>query len=192
MIRGDRVCLRSISAADHARLAELKQDLDVELLGGGAPPAPRSVEQLVAELAARAADPDQFSFGIEVDGRLIGDCGLFAINRVDGTARLGIGIGDPACWGQGLGRDATNTLVRYAFTIQNVRKVWLDVLATNERAIRTYLSVGFSQEGVQVEQVWNAGRYVDLVLMGLRREDWLARTTPRRGPRHLNVTDDTD
>jgi RimJ/RimL family protein N-acetyltransferase len=190
MIPGDRIRLRALQPADYVRMAEFKNDVEFELLGGGSPPRPHTEADVRAAFES-GREPDSFSFAIELDGRLIGDCGLFHLNRVDGTAELGIGIGDRECWGLGYGRDAVATLVRYAFTLQNLRKVWLTVNADNERAIRCYHAVGFAEEGRQRQQVWSGGQYLDLVLMGLLRDEWLTYSKPARRPRHLNVTDDS-
>ena len=56
--------------------------------------------------------------------------------------------------------------------MQNLRKLWLEVHGSNERAIRSYRAVGFVEEGRQREQVWSGGRYEDTVLMGLFRSDF--------------------
>ena len=83
------------------------------------------------------------------------------------TAELGITIGEREYWGRGYGRDAVRVLIEYGFRIRNLRKIWLTVHANNPRAIRSYESVGFVEEGRQRAQVWSDGEYVDLVYMGL-------------------------
>jgi RimJ/RimL family protein N-acetyltransferase len=172
MLVGKLVTLRALTAADLPRLTEFKNDVEFELLGGGDPPRPRTlplVEQFFAELAK---DKDSPTFAIEADGIFIGDCGLHHVNRNDGTAEVGIGIGDRAYWGRGYGREALRMLVDYGFRMQNMRKLWLEVHGSNERAIRSYRAVGFVEEGRQREQTWSGGRYEDLVLMGLFRTDF--------------------
>ena len=56
-------------------------------------------------------------------------------------------------------------LLDYAFRIRNLRRVWLEVHAANERAIRAYKACGFVEEGRMRGHVWLAGRYVDNVIM---------------------------
>ena len=63
-------------------------------------------------------------------------------------------------------------LLDYAFRIRNFRRVWLEVHAANERAIRSYKACGFVEEGRMRGHVWLAGRYVDKVIMGVMREEW--------------------
>ena len=59
--------------------------------------------------------------------------------------------------------------------MHNLRKIWLETLGDNERAIRSYQAVGFVQEGRQVEHAWSGGKYVDVVLMALFAADFTKR-----------------
>ena len=83
-----------------------------------------------------------------------------------------IGIGDKAYWGRGYGRDALRTLLDYAFRLRNFRRVHLTVNSTNERAMRAYRACGFVEEGRLRQHVWSDGCYIDLVHMGLLRDEW--------------------
>ena len=172
MLFGKLVTLRAITEADLPRLTEFKNDVETELLGGGDPPRPRTLAVVQQFFQEQSKDRESPNFAIEADGRFIGDCGLFHIDRLAGTAELGITIGDRAYWGRGFGREALTLLVDYGFRLQNLRKLWLEVHGSNERAIRSYRAVGFVEEGRQREQVWAGGRYEDLVMMGLFRSDF--------------------
>lgn len=174
MLRGEKVTLRGATREDLPRIWQFQNDLAVELAGGGDPPEPQSLERLCAEFDRAAANGgrDGADFAIEADGKLIGRCGLMAIDATHRTAMLGIGIGDRAYWGRGYGREAVRLLVDYAFRYRNLRRVWLWVHADNERAIRAYLACGFREEGRLREHVWSNGRYVDAVHMGVLRDEW--------------------
>ena len=167
MLKGDLVTLRAIEPGDHPVLAAYVNDLQVELLGGGDPPTPRSVASIESFWKQRAEDRGAIDFAIAVGEKLIGQCGLVQHDPVAQTAELGITIGEREYWGRGYGRDAVRLLIEYGFRIRNLRKIWLTVHATNARAIRSYESVGFVEEGRQRAQVWSDGEYVDLVYMGL-------------------------
>ncbi len=174
MLRGEKVTLRSIARDDLPRLWRFNNDLAFELAGGGDPPMPQALERLQADFDREAAKGgrDGATFAIEADGVCIGVCGLSNVNETARTAELGIGIGDPAYWGRGYGREAVGLLLDYAFRLRNFRRVWLEVHADNERGIRAYRSCGFVEEGRMREHVWLAGRYVDNVIMGVLREEW--------------------
>ncbi|HLZ68356.1 MAG TPA: GNAT family protein [Dehalococcoidia bacterium] len=174
MLRGEKVVLRSLEREDLPAQWAWNNDLETEVAGGGDPPMPQPLARLQADFDREAAKGgrDDANFAIETEGKLIGACGLFNWNAADRTCELGIGIGDKAYWGRGYGRDAVRTLVEYAFRYRNQRKVFLRVWGNNERGIRSYRSVGFVEEGRLREHVWSAGRYVDLVYMGVLRSEW--------------------
>lgn len=174
MLRGERVILRGVRQDDLPRLWEFNNDLEVELAGGGDPPMPQAIERLQAEFEREWAKGgrDGAKFAIEVDGKLIGQCGLFDFNDTSRTACLGITIGDKEYWSQGYGRESVTLLLEYAFRYRNFRRVWLWVHADNERAIRAYQACGFIEEGRLREHMFSNGRYVDAVYMGVLRRDW--------------------
>jgi len=174
MLVGKLVTLRAFAEADLPRLTEFKNDVEFELLGGGDPPRPRPLWLVREYFLDRAKDKDSQNFAIEADGVFIGDCGLFNVDPRSRTAEVGIGIGDRAYWSRGYGRDALTLLVDYGFRMQNLRKLWLNVQGSNERAIRCYRAVGFVEEGQLRDQAWSGGRYEDIVLMGLFASDFQA------------------
>lgn len=177
MLRGEKVTLRALRRDDLPRQCEFNNDVEIELLGGGDIPEPQSLERLEAQFDdnVRQSERNGASFAIEADERFIGSCGFFHFDLSAGTAELGIGIGDRAYWGKGYGRDAVRVLLDYGFRLRNLRKIWLTVNGNNPRAIRAYLACGFREEGRQRAQVWNDGGYVDLVFMGVLRDEWQAR-----------------
>jgi len=174
MLRGEKVTLRAVEREDVETLWRFWNDLEVELAGGGDPPQPTSLERLRArfEREEREGTRHKTEFVIEVDDECIGHCGLFHIDTAARHCELGITIGERDYWGRGYGREAVGLLLDYAFRIRNLRRVWLEVHAANERAIRAYKACGFVEEGRMRGHVWLAGRYVDNVIMGVMREEW--------------------
>lgn len=177
MLRGEKVVLRAVERDDLKKLHEMSaRNVELEMLGGGEW-QPSSLAAWEKDFDKHVGDDFASQFVIEADGKMIGGIGLHprSINRRSGTAEFGIQIGDPEYVGQGYGRDALTTLLDWAFFVQNFRKITLDTLASNERAIRCYTAVGFREEGRQREQEWYNGRYDDVVLMGILQREWAER-----------------
>jgi RimJ/RimL family protein N-acetyltransferase len=174
MLYGKRVLLRPLARSDLERLWAFNNDLEIELAGGGDPPSPQSLERLLAEFDASAGKGgrDGPNFAVEADGQFIGHCGLYQFDDIAHTCALGISIGDREYWGRGYGREAIALLLDYAFRLRNVRRVYLTVQGNNERALRAYRASGFIEEGRLRAHVWSDGQYVDLVYMGLLRDEW--------------------
>jgi hypothetical protein len=68
---------------------------------------------------------------------MIGVCGFFDTDHLNGTAELGIFIGDKAYWSRGYGREAMTLLLRYGFDYLNFENVLLRVYSFNARAIES-------------------------------------------------------
>jgi RimJ/RimL family protein N-acetyltransferase len=113
-------------------------------------------------------------------GEHIGSCGLHNGSPEDRSASLGIAIGEKAYWDGGYGTDAMEVLCRFGFEQMNLERIELHVFADNPRAQRVYEKVGFKVEGCMREADYRYGKYRDIVIMGLLREEFTL-TPERRG-----------
>ena len=85
---------------------------------------------------------------------------------------MGLFIGVPELWDQGLGHDVLETLVRYGFEQLNLNRVYLKVFAQNKRAVHLYEKVGFLHEGRWRQAEYRHGRYHDMLWMSILRDEW--------------------
>lgn len=108
------------------------------------------------------------------DGEHIGSIDLREVSAENRRAELAIMIGHKPSWSRGYGTDAIMTLLRFAFSEMNLNRVWLTVDADNERAIACYRKCGFVEEGRLRQNVYKHGQYLDVVLMGVLREEFEA------------------
>lgn len=115
---------------------------------------------------------DKILFGIEVkEGeKLIGTCGLEDINHICRKAELTIKICDNKMWNKGFGKEALEILMDFGFSDLNLRRIWLKVMADNERAVKLYKNVGFIVEGVMKEDHYSQGEYKDIIIMAYIRK----------------------
>ena len=113
------------------------------------------------------------------DDAPVGRLDLFDIDRPNGHCSFGIAIGEPATWGQGLGTDAVNAILDFAFGELRMERVWLDTDADNLRAQAAYRKAGFVVEG-RLRHVWFLdGVHTDDLRMAILRDEWQALTRPR-------------
>ncbi|MCT8137883.1 GNAT family N-acetyltransferase [Anaerobacillus sp. CMMVII] len=69
--------------------------------------------------------------------------------------------------GKGIGKALLATLIQWAEYNPILEKLCLEVLASNKNAIALYQSLGFREEGRQVNQVKTSnGTYDDIIIMG--------------------------
>jgi RimJ/RimL family protein N-acetyltransferase len=173
MLLGHKVTLRAIEREDQRVFWAFNNDLELEVMSSNRPPAPVPLAATLAFFDERIQRSTRNHwFAIEADGKVIGACGLMGFDEVARTCTLGIRIGERDYWGHGFGRDAVSALLDYGFGHLNMHRVWLTVLESNERAIRSYLACGFRQEALLRRHIWADGDTRDEVLMGILRSDW--------------------
>jgi RimJ/RimL family protein N-acetyltransferase len=124
--------------------------------------------------AARALGPESLAMAIHVrdTNRLIGTCALSQLDSDNGSALFHITIGEKDAWGRGYGTEATRLMIDHAFTGLGLHRVALTVFAFNERAVRSYRSVGFVVEGRAREAIWREGHWWDEISMSLLDSEW--------------------
>lgn len=133
--------------------------------------AAKWMEEEVGELSTASY---YFTIRTLDDDKLIGELGLDVVDWSGRDAFVGLGIGEPEYWSKGYGTDVMNTLLTYAFTEINLKRVTLTVFEYNPRAIRSYEKVGFRHEGRMRQALHREGRRWDNLYMGILREEWLA------------------
>lgn len=90
----------------------------------------------------------QLEWSVEYAGECIGSARL----RVDAgshRATFSLGIFAPQRRGVGLGQEVTRLVVRWGFPELGLHRLELEVLSTNERAVRCYRACGFVREGTR-------------------------------------------
>jgi diamine N-acetyltransferase len=119
-----------------------------------------------------------FTVCLLADDRPIGSVSLFDLDLVNGSAGLGIMIGEPGDRGRGHGTDTLEALVAFGFDSLRLERIWLDVFDFNPGARRVYERVGFQHEGVQRHAIFREGRFFDDHRMAILSGDWRARHRP--------------
>jgi RimJ/RimL family protein N-acetyltransferase len=108
------------------------------------------------------------------DDRPIGNVGFFELDLFNGSAGLGIMVGEPGDRGRGHGTDMLRAMVGFGFGHLRLERIWLDVYDFNPGARRVYERVGFVHEGVLRHAIFREGRHVDLHRMAILAGDWRA------------------
>jgi RimJ/RimL family protein N-acetyltransferase len=112
------------------------------------------------------------------DDRAIGTIGLFDLDLQNGSAGLGISIGDADDRGRGHGTDMLRALLEFAFGRLRLERVWLDVYDFNPGARRVYERVGFVLEGTLRHAIYRDARHVDVHRMSILVDEWRAALPP--------------
>jgi diamine N-acetyltransferase len=102
----------------------------------------------------------------------IGTCGFHEIDWRNSNAEVGISIGEKNWWNQGYGSEAMELLVKYGFETLNLHRIWLRVFENNKRAIGSYEKVGFTHEGQMRESDYKNGKYHNILIMSVLRQEY--------------------
>lgn len=133
-----------------------------------------------------AQGTDRFFFVIcrRQDDRAVGSIDLHEVDRRNGSASLGIAIGEESDRGRGYGTDALIALVSFGFDQLRLERIELDVYDYNDRARAVYERVGFVHEGTMRRAMYRDGAFHDVHRMAVLRDEWAAAGAARTaGPR---------
>jgi len=98
---------------------------------------------------------------------LIGNIALKDIDYKNGTAELGIFIGEIGNLSKGYGSEAINLLTNFGFKELRLHTIYLTVFDDNLRAQKAYAKCGFKEFGRRHEALFQDGKYHDLIYMEL-------------------------
>jgi RimJ/RimL family protein N-acetyltransferase len=180
-LRGPTVHLRAWERDDLPLRARWLSDARVlSMLAEGAPLGADDAERWFARIGADQGNA-WFRFVIcrRADDRPVGSAWFGPVDWVQGTAEIGIYVGEPEDWGKGIGTEAMGILLDLGFGWLRLERMWLRVLARNERALRSYRRAGFVEEGVERGAMLIEGRREDVVLMAILRDEWHALARPK-------------
>lgn len=106
------------------------------------------------------------------EGKMVGYFRTSDWDRKNKTVCIGADI-DPEYRGKGIAKQSYPYFMRHLFDKHSMRKVWLEVLSFNERAIGLYNSLGFVYEGAKRAHVLNGdGIAYDSIIMSMLREEY--------------------
>jgi RimJ/RimL family protein N-acetyltransferase len=179
ILAAGRVYLRPFEASDAETYRRWRADAAPMSLTGWDERAPLSLAQVERRIAGlveeQGKDGYTFVLCLVADDRPIGEVMLFGIDRINGSAEVGIFIGEVDEWGKGYGTDAVTAIVDFGFAELRLERIWLEVWTENARAERSYLKAGFTREATLRHDQYEGGRYTDGHIMSILRDEWLAR-----------------
>ena len=101
----------------------------------------------------------------------IGNVYLTGINYVNRTAESHILIGDKDYWGQGYAKEALLEILDYGFNERGLNRVEAHINADNSASLRMHEKCGYKRDGVLRQAIYKNGRYKDVVVMSILKEE---------------------
>ncbi len=163
---GERVYLRPILKSDLPNLNKWKNDESVyRYLGGGY--SPISIDQhetWIEKLIDLSGNNKRFIISTQYNDT-IGMVGLYDINWVNGTAEIGLFIGNTEHQKQGYAKESYQLIENYAKKVLNLRKIKLNVVESNESGFQLWLKQGFNVIGKLEDERYINGNYENVLIM---------------------------
>lgn len=103
----------------------------------------------------------------------IGNVYLTDLNYVNRTAESHILIGNKKYWGQGYAREALLQILHYGFEERGLNRVEARINADNVASLRMHEKCGYKRDGVLRQAVFKNGRFKDVVVMSILKEELL-------------------
>jgi RimJ/RimL family protein N-acetyltransferase len=178
ILRGERIVLRPVEISDIDRLLNINDEEVRQYLLSVFPLNKIREEEWVKNLYISQRDI-VFAIAPVETNQLVGTTGLHSIDWVNRCAEFGIAITDRSYWNLGLGTEATQLTLKYAFEYLNMNRVQLKVYEYNYRAIHVYEKCGFVREGTLRKARYLKGQYHDIIVMGILAEEYFAQSTSR-------------
>jgi RimJ/RimL family protein N-acetyltransferase len=149
MINGKRIILRDKDPSDAYDDYSWERDPELSRLDA-APVTSMTYDQYLVEYTSELNTPHTSSrqFAVDTpDGKHIGNCSYYNLDRFRGEVELGIMIGDREYWNKSYGVDIIATLLDHIFTKTSVKRVHLKTLDWNIRAQKCFRKCGFTDCG---------------------------------------------
>ena len=79
-----------------------------------------------------------------------------------------------AFWGQGIGTEGVQAIIRYGFTQLNLNRIEAATIADNHESVNLLKKLGFRLEGIRRGYSWEEdGTFHDSAMFGLLRDEFL-------------------
>ncbi|MCZ6913317.1 MAG: GNAT family protein [Rickettsia endosymbiont of Ixodes persulcatus] len=163
MLKNRNIILRAIKTKDLALLYTAINDPTLVQFNSAYKPIHEAKHQAWFNFISESKEI--VFFIIEKNKQAIGTIQLFDINWIYRNAELSIRIFKKENMGKGLGSIAINIMLDHAFNDLGLIRIWLRVFSDNNRAIRAYKKIGFTQEGIMKKAAFIRGEYKDIHIL---------------------------
>ncbi len=174
----ERLLLRQFLPTDAPRIRELA---GAEAVAAGTllphPYTDGTAEEWIADQQKNfeSGTAVHFAVALAPDSTLIGSIGL-EIAREHRQARLSYWLGVD-CWGQGFATEAVQAVLAYGFERLDLNRVYAPHFSGNDASGRVLRKVGMIYEGRMREHYLRFGRFVDLELYGMLKQEFADRSS---------------
>ncbi len=131
-----------------------------------------TLEEVQAWCAQYFSRAEHQLFAVYADKRLIDYGTLSHIDTTHRSCEIGIVIGNPDYWNQGVGVSVVRRLTTLALTVYHLHRVYAVIQGGNIASRRCFEKVGFQHEGRLREARYVNGAFIDLHSYAVLAQEW--------------------
>ena len=175
---GERVMLREYRADDIGEIRKWVNDAETTRYLSTRFWPPQTMtdsEEFLSRMLQSSHNAYNFVIAELSDGRYIGQLDMFRVDWRLRQGELGMVVAAAGDRGRGFGTEALGLMQRFAFRTLGLERLELEVHMDNLPARRCYEKAGFVQEGVKRHAFFTDGRFCDVGIMSVLRDEYEAR-----------------
>jgi RimJ/RimL family protein N-acetyltransferase len=174
-LTGERILLREFAPSDVAALLAIHSDPRVLRYYAPEVGTPDQVQKLVEMFIEWSNENPRQNFQLAIIDRtsnaLLGSCGVQTKGCLPSQAEFGIGIGAD-WWGRGIAREASRTILRFAFSELGLQEVRGVAVSENEAVSKFAGQLGFKRGSPRQGDTWMTERNWSAVDWTITRDTW--------------------
>ncbi len=168
MLKGEKVYLRLMQVSDIKRLYDLANDYEVKKYNDKMLEMGKKIQINEGTNNINIYKRKALSI-INKKNVLVGFMTYKQSDYCKNVYSIGITIGKKY-WSRGYGQDSIKTLIKYLFDDLNAKRIQLEVVSENIRAIKCYKKCGFVEEKIRKARYYMDGKYTDIIIMGILKK----------------------
>jgi len=125
----------------------------------------------ISDSKKRAAEKTDFGFAIILDKNIIGRIGMHHINQQNKIGEIGYWLADGQ-QGKGIVTNCCMAMIKFGFTELQLNRIEIKCGVGNHRSRAIAEKLKFREEGILREAEWLNGKFIDLHLYAMLKEEW--------------------
>ncbi|MDR3086016.1 MAG: GNAT family N-acetyltransferase, partial [Christensenellaceae bacterium] len=127
----------------------------------------------------RVGDPASWAIALKEDGRVIGTIGFMWVNHENASAEVGYSIGVEH-WNKGYMTEALQAVIDHGFGEMRLNRIEAQHDVENPASGRVMAKCGMRPEGTLRQRLYNKGKFIDVAIYSILRQEWRERQSPLR------------
>lgn len=167
---GERIYLRAVEESDYEKTIEwLNSQQTTRYMQRGIYP-----ETIVGckEYNGQTRAKGGLNLAICLKDKHIGNIALTNVHPNFRSADISIIIGETSAQGNGFATGAIRLVIAHAFGRMNLNRLEAGMVKDNTPCTKAFTSAGFKQEGILRQAYYCEGRYQDVIVLSIIKNEW--------------------